>query len=179
MILADSYSTSSGVPGIVWSLAIAGLFAWRGYRAAVEVERINGRSPYGWEPVTWSIICFCTALFGRLLLAAGASRARNRTSSSYAAVPEWIPPPAPAWTSPAPPPPSVPIWTPTPARDALVESAVSQAAVLGARGLESPVETLQMPVDAEIATPAPLPSTPTAPATPAAMPSAITILPSW
>jgi hypothetical protein len=88
MILAESYSTSSGVPGIVWSLAIAGLFAWRGHRAAVEVERLHGRPPYGWEPVTWSIICFCTVLFGRLLLAAGASRERNRMPSSYAAVPQ-------------------------------------------------------------------------------------------
>ena len=179
MTLADSYSTSSGVPGIVWSLAIAGLFAWRGYRAAVEVERINGRPPYGWEPVTWSIICFCTAFFGRLLLAAGASRERNRTPSRYAPVAEWTPPPAQAWTSAAPPPPSVPIWTPPPAPDAFFESAVPQAAVLGVRGLEPPVETPPMPVDAEMAPPAPLPSTPTAPATPAAMPAAITILPSW
>jgi hypothetical protein len=163
MILADSYSTSSGVPGIVWSLAIAGLFAWRGYHAAVEVERINGRPPYGWEPVTWSIICFCTVLFGRLLLAAGASRERNRTPSNCPAVPQWTPPPAQAWTYLEPAPPSEPNWTPTPAPDAVFESA----------------EASPVPLDAETAPAAPLPSTPTAPATPTAMPAAITILPSW
>jgi hypothetical protein len=150
MILADTYRTSSGVPGIVWSLAIAGLFAWRGYVAALEAERRNGRSPYGWEPVTWSIICFCTTLFGRLLLAAGANREQNRAPAPFAAAPEWKPPPP-------PPPPPAPSWPPTPIREAAVESTLPQVAV-----------PLQPPMPAEDQT-----------APPPTKPSAVNILPNW
>jgi hypothetical protein len=166
MILADSASTSSGVPGIVWSLAIAGLFAWRGHHAAAQAERLNGRSPYGWEPVTWSIICFCTLLLGRLLLAAGASRARNPRSSSDDAVPQWAPPPAQAWPSP-----------PTPAHHAVAAAPVSPAAVPEAAGLPSPVEAPPTLVDEDIAPPASWPAA--APATSAAKAAATTILPQW
>lgn len=74
-LLADGASTSEfTVRPVYWSLAIAGLFAWRGYRAAARAEHAHGRSPYGWEPTTWSIICFSTLLLGRLLLAVAISR---------------------------------------------------------------------------------------------------------
>ena len=106
-LLAAAAATSSGVPQIYTGLAVAGLFAWRGYFAAQRVERQQGRSPYGWEPTTWSIICFSTVLFGRILLAAGESRGRKNPS-----VQPWNAGNPPAWAPPTAP--LAPTWTPQP-----------------------------------------------------------------
>ena len=95
---------ASTVQPVYVSLAIAGLFAWRGYRVAQRVEQERGKGPYGWEPTTWSIICFCTLLFGRLLLAAAVSRGAKQ--GSRVVQPVWAPaetPPLFAYPTPPPP----------------------------------------------------------------------------
>lgn len=101
MLTASGYAPNgSHGPSIYLTLLVCGLFAWRGYRRALAVERTTGRSPYGWEPTSWSIVCFCLTLLGRILLEAGASR----NAASAAAPQVWDRPPAehPLFASPLP-----------------------------------------------------------------------------
>lgn len=118
---------ASALTNTLATLSLAGLIAWRGHRAAVACERDTGRSPYGWEPVTWSIICFCGFLFGRLLLAAGASRERKRprpfpTGNSWSAEPEQ------PWASPMS---GYPPFPEQPAFVAIPPTVVAPAPVIG------------------------------------------------
>jgi hypothetical protein len=95
LLAAGADATSSHAASVYVTLAVCGLFAWRGYYRALGAERATGRSPYGWEPTTWSIVCFCLTIVGRVLLESAINRA-----PAPAPGPAWVPPVQDTWAPP-------------------------------------------------------------------------------
>jgi hypothetical protein len=48
---------------------------WAGWREADRFRQQNGRSPWGWDPIAWGVLCFMSLVLGAVLLAI----ARRRT----------------------------------------------------------------------------------------------------
>jgi hypothetical protein len=94
-LLADA--TTAGAyhgPPLVVSLALCGLWAWRGYARADRVEKETGLRPWGWSPTAWSVLCFASTLLGRLFLESAISRLKNKQHKQYAHRPVAAWPPA-------------------------------------------------------------------------------------
>src|ERR1700710_564145 len=63
-----------------------------GYREAVRFQLRYGRSPFGWSPITWGVICGLFFLLGLVLLAIGERIQRGKpVGASYGVLPNGSP----------------------------------------------------------------------------------------
>lgn len=110
MLLASAADPSYGsrLGHVLLVLALCGLSARRGYVKALAFERSHGAGPRGWEPVSWSIVCFSLLVFGHALLGSSLKQPPpRRTTEPRPPVQDpfsWGPPaaavPAQAWAPP-------------------------------------------------------------------------------
>ena len=67
-------------PGV--SLVIGLVFGFAGYQEAGRFAKRHGRTPWGWAPVVWGIVCFLSFLIGLVLLAIAERVGRNAAAKS-------------------------------------------------------------------------------------------------
>jgi hypothetical protein len=78
-------------PALLVFAVLFGLLAWR---EAARFEKRYGRTPWGWHPSVWALVCFLSILIGVVLLAIAERAGRNEAAKQavFAAQP-WAPPP--------------------------------------------------------------------------------------
>jgi hypothetical protein len=74
--------TNEGVVRDSGVLIFAVVFGIAGYGEANRFNKRYGRTPFGWSPIIWGVICFLSFLIGLILLAIGERIGRKAAAAA-------------------------------------------------------------------------------------------------